>query len=76
MATAIVNRFEAETTALNLEVEKYCRGGFSNDHCRHNFLELVKPSSFEQVPTIIEKQTTKLASEGKNGSVLCRKMNK
>ena len=24
-----------------------------------------KPSSFEQVPTIIEKQTTKLASEGK-----------
>ena len=64
LATAIVNRFEAETTALNLEVENIVGVGLVTTIADTTF-RIGKPSSFEQVPTIIEKQTTKLASEGK-----------
>lgn len=64
LATAIVNRFEAETTALNLEVENIVGVGLVTTIVDTTF-RIGKPSSFEQVPTIIEKQTTKLASEGK-----------
>ena len=64
LATAIVNRFEAETTALNLEVENIVGVGLVTTIAETTF-RIGKPSGFEQVPTIIEKQTTKLASEGK-----------
>ena len=64
LATAIVNRFEVETTALNLEVENIVGVGLVTTIADTTF-RIGKPSSFEQVPTIIEKQTTKLASEGK-----------
>ncbi|MGC3601886.1 heavy metal translocating P-type ATPase, partial [Enterococcus faecalis] len=58
LATGIVNRFEAETTALNLVVENIVGVGLVTTIADTTF-RIGKPSSFEQVPTIIEKQTTK-----------------
>ena len=55
MATAIVNRFEAETTALNLEVENIVGVGLVTTIAETTF-RIGKPSSFEQVPTIIENK--------------------